>query len=394
MSRDATLAQAEAHLAAGDAEAAFAVLRTEVAGVRDDERVALLWARLLAHVADEEALEGELKRFAQMWPQHLGIGVALAEAAAACLGRQPFDAPRDTLLGPLGVQILGRLVDQLPEEALEDPALAHLVFRGLARICAEAGPDFADRAERAFVLALEADATAATTWLERARFLLRRRDWAAARAAAREAARRLPEPGPAWWMVATASTALGDGVAALEAWRNVGLSPVRGADGLPVVGGLEPIEVLLSPHTPGPRPAAATRCEVVRVQPLSPTHGVILHPTVLDLAGDAGDTVLFEGSPVGFPDGTPRFSALAVLARGPLRTLRYASAAPVEPPAGVSLHPFGPRHGKLVTRLGDEALRTCLPAALVVPALHEGRPTGARMRHRYSQLVESTEVPA
>jgi len=392
MDRDTALAHAEARLAAGDAEGAFEALRPHVQGVRDDERVALVWSRLLAHVADEEALEGELKRFAQLWPEHLGIALALAEAAAACLARLPFDRVHDSVLGPLGVQILGRVVDGLADEVLEDQALAHAVYRGLARICAEAGEVFAARAERAFVWALEADPRVGGTWLERARFLLRRRDWAAARSAAREAARWLAEPGPAWWMVACASTAMGDGATALEAWRNAGLSPIPGPDGLPVMGGLDPVLVLMSSRTPGPRAASPTaQTEVVRVQPLSPTHGVILYPTVLDLAGDVSDTVLFEGTPVGFVEGTPRFVALAVLATGPVRALRYAASGEVEPPAGVALHPFGPRHGKLVTRLDDMALRAALPEALVVPELHAGLPTGASVRRRYARLLESPD---
>lgn len=397
--RTAALAEAEARLAAGDAEGAFAALQSEVAGVRDDERVALLWARLLAHVADEEALTDELKRFARTWPDHLGIALALAEAAAACSARQAFDRPRSpTGLAALGVLILGRAVDALDDEAFENTALSFALHRGLARVCAEAGPPFAARAERAFVLALEADATSGPTWLERARFLLRRHDWAAARASAREAARRLSEPGPAWWMVATASLALGDGPAAVEAWRHAGIAAVPDAAGLPVCGGLEPVEVQLSTAIPGPRTPVAPRyeAEAVWVQPLSPAHGVVLHPTALDLSADVSDVVLYEGSPLGFRavEGrrVPRFAALAVLAQGPVRTLRYAADPAPPAPAEVVIHALGPHHGKLVTRLDDAALRARLAGLdLVVPALHAGLPTGAGQRRRYAQLAQLSQ---
>ncbi|MCA9528354.1 MAG: hypothetical protein KC549_18850, partial [Myxococcales bacterium] len=81
--RATALETAEACLAAADPEGAFAALRPHVEGIRDDERVALLWARLLSHVTDEEALAGEIKRFARAWPDHPAIALALAEAAAA-----------------------------------------------------------------------------------------------------------------------------------------------------------------------------------------------------------------------------------------------------------------------------------------------------------------------
>ncbi|MEZ4463948.1 MAG: hypothetical protein R3F43_05345 [bacterium] len=371
--------------------------------MRDDERVALLWARLLAHVADEEALTGELKRFARAWPDHPTISLALAEAAAAIGPRRPVDAPRaaDGVVA-LGVQILGRAVNTLGEKAFEDEYFCFALHLGLARVCAEAGPRFADDADAAFRLALEARPEAGSAWLERARFLLRRRDWHGAAASAHEAARRLTPDGPAWWLVATAATGRGDGAAALEAWRRAGLDPVTGPDGLPLVPGLDAVDVRLSAATPGPRAGAPSATpEWVRVSPHSPCHGRIEHPTARDLAGDFADVVLFEGTPVDQADGRPRFIALAVLQTGAAATWRYA--APADDPGaraladGVFLHPLGPGHGKLVAPAARplaeiRALVTAHAPDLAVPALFADTPAAAGHRRRFARWLTPDPV--
>ncbi|MCB9549628.1 MAG: hypothetical protein H6706_27805 [Myxococcales bacterium] len=404
--RATALETAEACLAAADPEGAFAALRPHVEGIRDDERVALLWARLLSHVTDEEALAGEIKRFARAWPDHPAIALALAEAAAAAGRRLPFDSPRapDGLFA-LGVQVLGRAVNDLGEKAFEDEDFCFALHLGLARVCAEAGPAFANDADAAFRLALEARPDAGHAWLERARFLLRRRDWYGAAASAQEAARRLTPDGPAWFLAAAAATGRRDGAAARDAWIRAGLDPAVGPDGLPLIAGLAPVEVRLSAATPGPRtPATGAQPEWVRVQPYSPCHGRIEHPTARDLAGDFADVVLFEGTPLGFRtvDGqeVPRFVAVAVLEAGAARTLRYATAdaPPGELAPGVFLHPLGERHGKLVApaHLPDADLRALVASAapgLAVPALFADTPAGAAHRRRFAHLLSPVEFP-
>jgi hypothetical protein len=141
-----------------------------------------------------------------------------------------------------------------------------------------------------------------------------------------------PEDTAALWNAAICATGAGQAEEAVEAWRKLGLPVKVGPDGYPRLEGIPMAQVRLS--TAGPvaqggmaRPGERGDFEYLWVQPHSPCHGELLTPTLYDLAADVGDLVLWDGAPLGFRrignERVPRFSMLAVLARGRRRAFRF-----------------------------------------------------------------------
>lgn len=377
MSTDHAAAAAWAAIEAGDPEAAFAALKPHVAAVKQDERIALPWVHLLRFVEARGDLTREVRRFARQWLDHPGIILGIAESVAAWAERHPFDAPRPVDgVEAIAVQVLAKLVDGMGEQAERDPRFVGPLHFGLARICAQAGPAFDARAQAAFEIALGAAPEAGDWWLICARFHLLRQRWDAARIAAGQAHRHLPERlvEQAIFIAASAATGAGAGAEALEGWRALGRDGTLGADGLPLIPGLVPVEVRLGDG------------EAVWVQPQSPCHGRIVSPTILDCEADFDDRVLWDAVPLAFRvvDGerVPLFQRIAVLGRGRAATARYQAmdgldveAVNARLPAGCFLYPQiagPPARGKLVfpRSLGLAPLRARLadaPIALESP---------------------------
>ena len=151
-----------------------------------------------------------------------------------------------------------------------------------------------------------------------------------------------------------------------------------GSDGLPIIEGLTPVEVRLAGG------------EAVWVRPLSPCHGRVVSPTILDCDADFDDLVLWDGVPLTFRevggDRVPLFAHIAVLAQGSARTIRYQAngaddqaALDVEAinaalPAGCFLYPQvegPPARGKYVSprSMGEDEARAAVGD---LPLLLEG----------------------
>lgn len=350
--------RAWAAIEAGDPEAAFAALRPHVAAIKDDERVALPWVHLLRFVDDRADLTREVRRFARQWLDHPSIILGIAESVAAWAEKQPHDAPRPPDgVEVIAVQVLAKLIDGMGEAAERDQRFVGPLHFGLARICAQAGPAFDDRASAAFEIALNAAPGAGDWWLLCARFHLLRQRWDAARVAAGQAHRHLPERlvEQAIFVATTAATGAGDGAEALEGWRSLGRDGQLGPDGLPVIPGLDPVEVRLGLVDAGGG-------EAVWVQPQSPCHGRIVSPTILDCEADFDDRVLWDAVPLGFRevDGqrVPLFPRIKLLAEGNAQTIRYQASGDLDVaainaglPPGCFLYPQlagPPARGKLV----------------------------------------------
>jgi hypothetical protein len=256
------------------------------------------------------------------------------------------------------------------EAAERDARFVGPLHFGLARICAQAGPAFDDRACAAFEIALNAAPAAGDWWLTCARFHLLRRRYALAQVAAGQAHRHLPERSveQAIFVAASAATGAGEGAAALEGWQAIGRTGQLDADGLPRIEGLTPVEVRLA--------ADEGAGEAVWVQPHSPCHGRVMSPTILDCEADFDDRVLWDGVPLGFRevDGerVPLFRCIARLRSGSARTIRYQTrdtldldAVHAGLPGGCFLYPQvegPPQRGKFVSprTLSESAARAAL----------------------------------
>lgn len=353
----------------GDPEAAFAALQPHVASVKSDERVALPWVHLLRFVDARNDLTREVRRFARQWLDNPGIILGIAESVAAWAERQALDAARPADgVEVIALQVLAKLIDGMGEQAEREERYVGPLHFGLARICAQAGPTFDERACAAFEIALGARPESGDWWLICARFHLLRRRYNEAQIAAGQAHRHLPERSveQAIFVASSAATGAGDGEAALEGWQAIGRSGRLGSDGLPLIEGLTPVEVRLSGG------------EAVWVRPSSPCHGRVVSPTILDCDADFDDTILWDGVPLTFRevDGerVPLFAAIAVLSKGAARTLRYQTAGDSELdidainaalPAGCFLYPQvegPPARGKYVSPLsmGEGEARAAL----------------------------------
>lgn len=137
---------------------------------------------------------------------------------------------------------------------------------------------------------------------------------------------------PVLWNLAIAATALGEGETAAECWRSLGIDARVNDAGMPVVAGLDPVQVRVPSRGTGHRDASAVpdqaaTFELLWAAPLSPVHGVVQSPAFREAPVDWGDVVLWDGAPVGVTEieGTPvpRFILLEILRRGEERRLRF-----------------------------------------------------------------------
>lgn len=179
-------------------------------------------------------------------------------------------------------------------------------------------------AQRAFADALALAPEQTAWWIDLARLHLWRGRFPDALAAARRGEGRA-----AAFAIAMAATALGDGEAACDAWRALGIPAERTPSGMPLVPGLGAVDVRVPARAPGlgdagtAVPREALSFERVGVQPLSPCHGVVRTATYRDGPCDFGDTVLWDVTTPVTRGQTPCFPLLEVLRRGDERRFRF-----------------------------------------------------------------------
>ncbi len=391
---DAALQVAARALDAQDPHTAHAALAPFADRLPDDPELARLWAGLLHHVADPAALTAELGRFAQVWLQAPTVLQVAADAAVRWCRQRPLASPAEREpVARAAAEALRRCLHA--RGGGRGPVERHALHLGLAAALVEIGPSVDDDALTAFELALEAQPDDGAGFFALARLHTRRGRWRKGLDATRHALTLTDAP-PLHWNLAVCATALGDATTAETAWRALAHDPIRAAHGVPGevwVADLPPVEVCLTPTTldvTGAPAGGPWAVEAVWVQPLSPAHGRVAHPTRLDGAADFDDVVLWDGTPLSFRpvDGrdVPRFAALAVLRTGRARTVRVSGALPYPKalmrvdaalPAGAFVHPFdpprkGPFEGKLVCPRGADldtvraAAREAAAAAEVV----------------------------
>lgn len=333
---DADIAAAQAALEAGEPVTAARHLERHEAALEHHEGLALVWSSLLAAVGNDDVLAKQVRRLSAWWPRHPPIALNCAVAATRWIEPWDPDRRRDPLAG-LAADVLLRCIDGRGGLGADDRWGVPLAL-GLARALCRVGPAADDDALEAFESALSRAPDDSRAWADLARLHQMRRRWAKGLGAAREALRHHPQHAPAQWAAAVCATVLADPGAATH-WAALS-HQADGADahGRPQIGGLPPVEVRLTEHTPPPgrepapdRPAGAEleAIEDLWVQPLSPAHGVVISPTVLDLPADYGDVIAWDPVVHGFrvvgDREVPRFHALAVLERGAWRTVRFIS---------------------------------------------------------------------
>jgi tetratricopeptide (TPR) repeat protein len=136
------------------------------------------------------------------------------------------------------------------------------------------------------------------------------------------------------WNLGICATGAGDDAAALQAWRELGMSVQSGPDGVVFQGPGGHAQVRVTDEGPIAEPMTGDPegAEYLWMERLGPAHARILSPTLRNFYADVGDIVLHDGAALGYRDDgkskVPRFPVLALLRRGTLRTFRFAGAQP------------------------------------------------------------------
>ena len=161
-------------------------------------------------------------------------------------------------------------------------------------------------------------------WYLLSRIHSRRARWEKAEAALQAIQGTLEHPAIDW-QSALCGTALALGERAVDRWRKLSHDSVAGPDGRPLVSGLEPVELRLTNQMNGVGVSSegASQAwieEIVWVQPLSPVHGRLMHPSHGQFPADFGALVIWESEPISFRNfqerEVPCFPVIDCLERG------------------------------------------------------------------------------
>lgn len=356
----------ERALAAEDRDALWAALAPVQDQLTEDRDVARVWAEALRTSPARRSLVEEADRILTSWPGDPGIVGSAADALVRAAERRPVDEP-PLAEGPASIaaSALGRCLGRLSPPERGDPEVGGRLTAARGNALSLLGPlRYADAVE-ALEAAIALDPEQGDWHFDLGLVHKRQRAFDRALEATRRARQLQGDRKPVLWNLAIAATGAGDGAAAEEAWRALGLAATAAPDRLPFVEGLDPVEVRVATLGPGHGVAAwvpeeAAGFELVGVQPLSPCHGVVRTPTFRDARTDFGDVILWDPRPIGVRrDGdrpVPRFPLLAVLKAGDERRYRFLAlqqqpgevdALGRELPEGVVLY----RHGERVERV-------------------------------------------
>ena len=350
-------------LAQDQPQDAAEVLRPFAQQTIDDEDLACVWAAMMGWVDDLDHLEREMRRLARVWASTPTVVTEMSRAILKAwnrrLGPLPF-AERESLVG-LGVDLIDLCLKESPPSKPDQRATLFLLR---ASLLAWAGPLGDERALKDIEIALTLTPEDGAGWFQLARLHLLRGRWDKSAHATEQAISYEFDPLRAGWNLAVALTGYAPqrltGVRDLnEAWVLAGhdefaQSCVIDTQGRPVALGLE--RQLVAIHTQmnslgGWDLELPWSSEVVWVQPLSPCHGRILHPTAGQLPADFDDLVLWDPQPARFEriegEHRPIMSALALLERGkavvrplprPRLTLHQINLLDEQLPSGVFFH--------------------------------------------------------
>lgn len=338
--------QAWAALAQGDHALACEVLTPYAHHTTVHQDLAEVWVMMLGAVDDERHLSYEFSRLASRWVENPQVVLAIAQSALKWANRSlPLRAPpRQTLLpsrteaessstrADLKLKPVIWLAIEMITYCLEHaaPSQAHkraLLYLARARLLCWAGGDAEDDALHDFEITLTLDPHMAEAWYALARLHVHRGRWAKSLVALSQARSTGLESLQLTWLELLARTALGgeESMVCPQLWAELNHEGLMiGVGGRAVKRGYEPQLVALHSHMVGPNGGydltQTWALERVWVQPLSPCHGRVLHPTLTSLSVGYDDLVLWEPQAVSFEehedDEKPIFRAIACLERG------------------------------------------------------------------------------
>ena len=319
-------------LAQDDPQSAAEALRPFAEQTTEDESLATVWCAMMGWVDDLDHLEREIRRLARVWAATSQVVTEMARAILRAWNRRrgpsPF-AERESVIG-LGVDLIDLCLNESPPSKPDQRATLYLLR---AALLAWAGPLGDERALEDIEIALTLTPEDGAGWFQLARLHLIRGRWDKAALATERALFYQFDDLRSGWNLAVALTAhaphtLNEARSLKEAWALAGHdefaeSSVIDNQGRAVALGLP--HQLVAVHTQMnslggwelDRPWAS---EVVWVQPLSPCHGRLLHPTAGQFPADFDDLILWDPQPARFErvegEERPVMSALALLERG------------------------------------------------------------------------------
>lgn len=320
----------ERALSARSTAEAWAALEPLRPQLLEDRDVAVAWVALLQASPSAPHLGDDARAIAERYAGDAALVAAAATALVRCADKDGPDAP-PLAQGPaeIALAILEASLARLSPAARRDPEQGGALVLARGNALRRLGRD----AEA--LAALEEAVTLGGSHVADALFDLGRLHlWARRFRAALVAFDKALEKGGAArrarFAIGVAATGAGEGERALGAWIALGMRASAAEGRPPVVEGLTPVLLRVPVRAPAASsaglPDASAGFEEVRVERLSPCHGVVVSATRGDAICDAGDVVLFDVAPVrrGVIEGAsaPVLPLLGVLSPGDERRFR------------------------------------------------------------------------
>jgi hypothetical protein len=334
MPESADVAQeAVAFALAGSPNEAWRVLAPSLLKIDSDRDLALAFAQVLAEDPTYPDVLPAAERVVAGFSGDPEIVIALSAALIRVAERRPPDEPPFER-GPahLAAAVCQTCFEGLGSSERTATEVGGYLQINLANALRIMGPDHDEDALRAYQLALTIDDGKGAWWFQLGILHKWRGRFREGLEANRKAIARSGADRGILWNLGICATAAGEGQAALEVWRSMGMPCELSKAGMPFVPDIPAMQVRVA--TMGeevgegdPLPASAVTFEVVWVQPLSPCHGVVQSPTARRASVDYGDVVLWDGAPVRVSNidqrPVPVFPLLWVLRPGDERRLRF-----------------------------------------------------------------------
>jgi Flp pilus assembly protein TadD len=334
MRESAVVAQEAVALALrGNTDEALRLLGPKLPEIGSNRDLALAFAQVLAQDPTYPDVLPHAERVVSGFATDPEVVITLSAALLRVAERRPPDEPPFER-GPahLAAAVCQSCFEALTGEQRRDPEVGGYLQINLANALRMMGPDHDDDALKAYQLALTIDDANGSWWFQLGLFYKWRGRFREGLDANRKAVARAGADRGMLWNLAICATALGDGEAALEVWRSMGMPGELSKSGMPYVPDIPAMQVRVA--TMGedvgegdPLPPSAVTFEVLWVQPLSPCHGVVQTPTARRASVDYGDVVLWDGAPVRVSTANDRpvpvFPLLWVLRPGDERRFRF-----------------------------------------------------------------------
>ena len=336
------LNQAWGALAQGDHAQACALLAPYASQTTEDPLLAEVWASMLGAVEDERHLSYELARLAGRWAEEPRVVSAIAQSAIHWAGRalpllappsaEPLPVEEGSTLPERSLQPVIWLAAQVVTFCLENaapsaPEARAELYLARARLLSWGGAEAEEGALSDLEVALTLNPSLGVAWYTLARLHLAHARWEKSLGAIAQAREAGLEALQLTWLELVARSALGGDEARScpELWAELGHEGLSvGAGGRAMKRGYEPQLVALHSHMAGPSGGydltQGWSLERVWVQPLSPCHGRVAHPTFSVLPAGYDDLIIWDPQPASFEehegDERPVFRAIACLERG------------------------------------------------------------------------------